>query len=291
MCFDGLLGLGGDIAPRTVTRAMILGCELRRVAGVALLALLAAGHARAFDTSRIADPEVRACADRALPADSASMVQSVRVTDREGYMRESRRSVQWKRDIDDESRLLVRVVEPPDERGLAVLISDDGKRDVVSFMTYSPRLKRVRRVTGDSFFGSVLGTDFSYEDFQYFYRVDERERVERVADASLGEFPVYVLETVKPDENSHYSLVRFFIDKTLCLPMQSDFLAPNGELRKQLVVDRAEVRKVDGHWVPFRTTMYDRKHGTHTVFLTEEVAIDPELSAALFEVAELRRGN
>ncbi|MEQ8230166.1 MAG: outer membrane lipoprotein-sorting protein [Gammaproteobacteria bacterium] len=258
---------------------------------LALLGLLVAVRAAAFDTSRIADAEVRACAERALPSDTMTQLQAVEVVDKHGFVRESRRSVQWKRDIAGESRVLVRVLEPPDERGLAVLISDDGRSDVVSFMTYSPKIKRVRRVSGDSFFGSVLGTDFTYEDFQYFYRVDEREQVDRVADDVIEGHPVYVLETVKPDDNSHYRLVRFSIDQRLCLPMRTDFIAPNGELRKQLVVAREEVREVDGKWVPFRTTMFDHKHETHTVFLVEEVEIDPELDASLFEVGELRRGN
>ncbi|MEQ8662543.1 MAG: outer membrane lipoprotein-sorting protein [Gammaproteobacteria bacterium] len=260
-------------------------------ASVALAALVAATPASAFDTSRIADAAVRACADRALPSDTVALVQRVEVVDKQGFVRESRRTLHWKRDIDSESRLLVRVIEPPDERGLAVLIRDDGLRDEVTFMTYSPKLKRVRRVSGDSFSGSVLGTDFTYEDFQYFYRVDERERVERAADATVDGHAAYVLETVKPDDDSHYGLVRFFIDQALCLPLRTDFLAPNGELRKQLVVERSEVQAVDGKWVPFRTTMFDHKHATHTVFVVEQVEVDPVLNPALFGVAELRRGN
>ncbi len=245
----------------------------------------------AFDTTRIEDPEVRACAERALPTETATQLQRIEVVGANGFVRESRRLIYWKRSENNNSRVLVRVMEPLDDKGVAVLINDDVERNVVSYMTYSPKIKRVRRVSGESFFGSILGTDFTYEDFSYFYRVDEREEVVRVEDSDVDGHAAYVLETVKRDDNSHYSLIRFFVDEEFCLPVRSDFLAPNGDLRKQLVVDRAEIQMVDDHWVPFRTTMSDFKFNTKTIFIVEEVAIDPDLRDGLFEVAELKSGS
>ena len=122
----------------------------------------------AFDTSRIEDPEVRACANKALPSKTAYQIQRVEVTGSNGHVRESRRKLYWRRSSDNDSRVLVRVLEPVDDKGVAVLINDDADRNVVNYMTYSPKLRRVRRVTGESFFGSILGTDFTYEDFSFF---------------------------------------------------------------------------------------------------------------------------
>jgi hypothetical protein len=253
--------------------------------------VLAATSAKAFDTSRIEDPEVRACADRALPAATARQVQKVEVIGANGYVRESRRELYWRRSEDNDSRILVRVLEPTDDKGVAVLINDDATRNTTSYMTYSPKLKRVRRVTGASFFGSILGTDFTYEDFSYYYRVDDREQVERVADVDVDGHPAYVLETTKADDNSHYSLARFYIDKTVCLPVRSDFIAQNGALRKQLVVERDSIAMVDDHWVPFRTAMIDLKLDTRTLFIVEEVEIDPDLDINLFEATALKQGH
>ena len=86
-------------------------------------------------------------------------------------------------------------------------------------------------------------------------------------------------------------MVRFFIDKDICLPMRTEFIGANGELRKELLIDREEVRDVDGHWVPYRTTMRDLKLGTHSVAIVETVDIDPELDPGIFEAAELRRSH
>lgn len=259
--------------------AVLLGC------------LLASAAAPAFDTTRIEDDEVRACADRALPSKTAEQVQRIAVTGADGTVRESRRELLWRRSDASDSRLLMRVLEPPDDRGVAVLINDDATRDHVSYMTYSPKLRRTRRVTGESFFGSILGTDFTYEDFSYFYRADEREEVHRVADDSVDGHPAYVLETVQKAGDRHYKLVRFYIDQHYCLPMRTDFIALNGSLRKQLVVDRDAVDEVDEHWVPFRSVMRDLALGTQTEFIVEEVRIDPDLDPYLFEDSALKRGN
>ena len=113
----------------------------------------------------------------------------------------------------------------------------------------------------------------------------------RVNDAVLDDLPAYVLETLKPDENSNYSMVRFFIDKDICLPVRTEFIGLNGELRKELVIDREQVQMVDEHWVPFLTTMTDLKLGTKSIATVEEVEIDPELSSGMFEVNSLKAGG
>ena len=244
----------------------------------------------AFDTSGIEDPEVRECAERSIPENTLSQVQLVRVAGANGYVRESIRELYWKRFEGDDARGLVRVLEPPDEKGLAVLIQDYEFEDP-NYAMYSPRLKRVRRVTGESFFGSILGTDFTYEDFAHFYRVDEREKVQRMDDDVVDGHPAYVLETIKQDENATYDVVRFFVDKELCMPIRADFFAVNGSLRKQLLVNRGEIKREQERWIPYLTTMVDFKHNTHTEFVVQEVVIDPELGDAMFNLTELMRSN
>ena len=115
----------------------------------------------AFDTSRIEDPEVRERANKALPSKTAYQIQRVEFTGSKGHVRESLRKLYWRRSSDNDSRVLVRVLEPVDDKGVAVLINDDADRNVVNYMTYSPKLRRVRRVTGESFFGSILSITIS----------------------------------------------------------------------------------------------------------------------------------
>ena len=110
----------------------------------------------AFDTSRIEDPEVRECANKALPSKTAYQIQRVEVTGSKGHVRESLRKLYWRRSSDNDSRVLVRVLEPVDDKGVAVLINDDADRNVVNYMTYSPKLGElgIHRIM---FFGSIQG--------------------------------------------------------------------------------------------------------------------------------------
>jgi hypothetical protein len=86
-------------------------------------------------------------------------------------------------------------------------------------------------------------------------------------------------------------LVRFYIDMQICLPMRTEFYGPNGELRKELVADRARVEQVGTHFVPFLTTMTDHKLGTRSIYEVLEVEIDPPLDDGIFETSALTRGG
>jgi hypothetical protein len=258
---------------------------------VSLLLLAGPGAAVAFDTSRIADPTVRECANRALPTDSARQVQALKAIGKDGYVRESVREMMWKRTGLNDSRVVVRVREPADEQGVSVLVTDDAAKRQVQYMAYSPKFKRVRRVSGESVFGTIITSDFTYDDFAYFYRVDDREQIERDADEVLDGHPVYVLETVKDDDDALYSRVRFFIDQEMCVPVRTEFYAPNGSLRKELMADRERIEQVGERWVPHFVTMRDLKLETSSTYEVEEVEIDPALPDAAFEIQALVRGG
>lgn len=262
---------------------------VRRLSTCLLLSLACA--AQAFDTSRIHDPDVKACIDRSLPTRTARQVQQLDAVGKDGFVRSSVREMFWKRSEDNSSRVLLRIEQPEDERGVAVLVNDDASRNKAAYVAYSPKIKRVRRVTGESVFGTIITSDFTYDDFSYFYRRDEREQVERRDDAVLDDAAVYLLETTKPRENSDYSLVRFFIDQKLCVPVRTEFVATNGGLRKELVADRSEIREVDGRWVPHKVTMTDHKLGTKSIYTVLELDIDPDLDDNLFEQNALLRGG
>lgn len=258
---------------------------------VALATTLIHSGVAAFDTSRIEDAAVRDCADRSLPSRTAAQMQKVTVTGKNGFVRESLREVMWKRSENNDSRVLLRMLEPIEDKGVSVLVLDDAERSVVSYQAYSPKIKRVRRINGDAFFGTILRSDFSYDDFRYFYSVDEREEVMRIDDAILDDAPAYVLETTKPDENGRYSKVRFYIDQELCVPVRTEFFALNGSLRKELTADREEIRQIGERWIPHRVVMTDLEVGSSSEYVATEVQIDPDIDDGVFEVQSLKRGG
>jgi len=264
---------------------------LQRLSVPALVMLVAMQTARAFDTSRIADPAVRACAERALPSESARQIQRLEAVGKDGYVRESVREIFWKRNQRNDSRVLLRMQAPSEEKGVSVLVNDDADRNSASYMSYSPKIKRVRRVSGESVFSTIITSDLTYDDFSYFYRRNTDEQVERRDDTMLDEVAVHILETTKPRENAEYALVRFFIDQQKCVPLRTEFIAHNQELRKVLLADRAELKQVGERWVPYVTTMIDHKLGTRSIYTVQEIDIDPALDDSLFESSALVRGG
>ena len=120
-----------------------------------------------FDTSRISDPEVKACVERALPSKAARQIQKLQAVGNDGFVRETVREMWWMRSDTNDSRLLLRTLEPFNDRGVSVLVNDDASRNKVSYTSYSPQFKRARRVSGESVFGTIITSDFTYDDFSY----------------------------------------------------------------------------------------------------------------------------
>jgi hypothetical protein len=205
-------------------------------------------------------------------------------------VRESGGTLYWKRFDDGRSKVLVRLTAPTHQAGLAVLLIER-ETDEPEVHMYSPELRRERRITGGALAGPLLGTDFSYEDFAHFQQIATRGKVTRAEDAMLDDRPAYVLETSPDEDVSAYGRIRTYVDKEVCLPIRTEFFAPNGTLHKELLIDRAEIREVNGHRVPYRTTMIDHAQDSRSVLELTGVTIDSNLPDHLFTPAGLRKGH
>jgi len=236
------------------------------------------------------DPALQACIDRALPSDTMTQEQSVKVSGKGGWTRNFIRTVHWKRYKKGRSRMFMRIDKPAADAGIALLFVERGD-DKPDYFAYSPAIKRPRRVTGSAITTSVLGTDFTYEDLHHFQKIGNTRSAVRSHDAVINDRPTYVLET-SPDENiSAYSSIRSYLDKDLCIPIKTEFFGYNGSLDKELIIDPIDVRKVDEQWVPFRATMFNRRQSSQTTFEVETVEINPKLPDGYFNVATLKKGR
>jgi outer membrane lipoprotein-sorting protein len=236
--------------------------------------------------SPLADPEITACLERALPANDMEQTLGLRVYDATGSVSESRARLYWQRGADDRARFLIRLIAPPMRTGIAIL-AVEGTRAEPDVFLYLPELRQTRRVAGRTFSGSMLGTDFSYEDYLQFQGIREASATRRLDDAVLDGHPAYVIETVPAAARSAYSRILTWLDRTSCMILRSEFFGRDGELAKELVVDRASVREVDGRPVPVQVVMHDRRQDTRTELMVEEIAFDAGLSENLFKPSTL----
>ena len=240
--------------------------------------------------SKIKDPQVRACAEKGLPEFSLSQMQDVDVVGKTGFVRKSTREVFWKRFENKRSKAVVRVVAPQQEVGVAVLYLET-ERVHANWYMYQKEFKRPRRVTGSGISGSVLGTDFSYEDFEHIEEIIYTGEVTRMPDVEIDGHMFYVIERQPGNSSSQYSLVKGFIDQVLCVPMRTEFYDHSMQLKKALIVNRLAVKKINDRWIPHETTMFDYSRKTHTVFTNHDIKIDIELHNSMFTPQFLKRGR
>ncbi|MGH8598374.1 MAG: outer membrane lipoprotein-sorting protein, partial [Gammaproteobacteria bacterium] len=183
---------------------------------------------------------------------------------------------------------LIRIEDSLQHAGVAVLIETHASGDPGIYV-YSPELRRERRITTGALAGSMLGTDFSYEDFAHLQHPAAGAHIERLADADIAGHPAYVFVSLPADKSSEYSRIVTYLDRQLCLPVKAQFYARNGTLHKEVVMVRTAVRRVNEQWVPLQTVMLDHRRDSRSVLVVSDVDINPELPDWLFSPVDLRR--
>lgn len=245
------------------------------------------------DTSaaEIEDADLEACVESATPQQSLMQTVGLAVIGSNGDKRTSTVEVSWKQFAAGASKTLLKVTESAVNRGVMILISEHRARAPDVHM-YLPELGRDRRITSSALQGSMLGSDFSFEDYRLLKQpLRSSGSIHRLADGSWNGRSTYVVEAQPDRARSAYSRVVTSIDKSFCLPVHIDLFAPNGALRKTIEVEEKAVTRQSGKWVPGLTVMTDHANGSTSTMSSFNVRIDPELSRYLFSVAALRKGS
>ena len=231
-------------------------------------------------------PEVvRTCVARNMPESSALQSIELRARDRSGYEQVMQANVYWKRSADDNSRLLMHFEEPSDVRNARFLIIQKEPRN--DMYIYMPGLFKVRKITSKRISGSVLGTDFSYEDYERLYGLLHDMKAEQYPDDTLDGRPVYVVNSY-PDETSGYTKIATFIDQQTCVTLKVDMYESGHRLRKSMVIDPADIKPVGNIQVPRALVMRDLRDKTETRLVIEDIRIDVPLDETLFDPKQLK---
>ncbi len=226
------------------------------------------------------------CMRANLPRSTAMQSIELRARDRSHYESVLQADVYLKRIDDENSRLLVYFREPVDIRSARFLVLQ--KQPENEMYIYMPSLMKVRRITSQRISSSIMGTDFSYEDFERLHGVLSDLHAEQKPDATLDGRPVYVLES-HPDEQSGYTRISTYIDKESCIPVRTDFFEGNGILRKQMTVDPDKLEHRDDIWYPSELLMKDLRDKTETRLTIEHLTLDAGLPDDLFDENKLKQ--
>ncbi len=232
--------------------------------------------------------EIETCMKQNLPVSTMAQSIELRTRDRSHYESVLQANVFLKRDTDDNFRVMMHFSEPVDIRGARFLIVQ--KQPQNDMYIYMPGLFKVRRITSKNISSSVMGTDFSYEDFERLHGVLTDLHAEQQADETLSGRPVYVLASYPADE-SDYKKIISYIDKESCIVLRTDLFGNNGKLRKQLTIDPANLDNRDGIWFPSELLMKDFRDKTETRLKINKLTHGMQLPDALFDETQLKQAE
>jgi outer membrane lipoprotein-sorting protein len=231
---------------------------------------------------------IKSCMQSNLPKATSAQSIELRARDRSGYEQVLEADVYWKRYAEDQARVMMYFREPVDIRGARFLVVE--KQPQNDMYIYMPSLFKVRRITSRNISNSIMGTDFSYEDFERIQGILSDIKAEQFPDDMLDGRAVYVLMSYPP-ETSGYVKVATYIDKESCVPLRTELYESGHELRKQLSVDPADIRHQAGISYPGELVIKDLKQKTETRLIVRNVTIGIGLSDDLFDAEKMKQAE
>ncbi len=174
---------------------------------------------------------------------------------------------------------LIRFVEPGNVEGTGLLTLDRAGDDSDQWL-YLPALKKARRIASSRKGGRFVGSDFYYEDLMDREVAMDDHRI--IGQDKVGGLDCTLLESTPVDpSNSVYTKRVSCVHADLLIPLRIDFhQGPGEEPTKRLQAQK--IKKVQGYWTVFDSTMYDLKSGSSTKLLTTDIVFDRGLPDSLF---------
>lgn len=232
--------------------------------------------------------EIESCMKQNLPQTTSAQSIELRVVDRSHYEQVLEADIFLKRFAEDQARVMMYFHEPVDVRGARFLIIEkQPQNDMYIFM---PGLFKVRRITSKKISSSIMGTDFSYEDFERIQGMLSDISVEQLPDEQLSGRAVYVLASF-PEEGSGYTRISTYIDKKTCIPLKIELYERGDHLRKQLTIEPGNIKQAGGLWYPAELVMKDLRDKTETTLLVKNIRIGTEIDNGLFEPEQLKQAE
>src|SRR5690606_37945408 len=125
----------------------------------------------------------------------------------------------------------VRVVEPHDLRGTAILSHPEHAGNSNQWV-YLPALKRVKRIAFENKTSAFLGSEFTYEDIGLSTYKDYTNTYLR--EETYQDKPCYVIESIPLDRHSGYSKMLYWVERSTFFNQKIEYFDRKGALLKTL---------------------------------------------------------
>ncbi|NRA01217.1 MAG: outer membrane lipoprotein-sorting protein [Myxococcales bacterium] len=188
--------------------------------------------------------------------------------------------------VEGASRVLIRMLDPPDLRNTRLLVIEKPDGADERFI-YLPSSRRVRRIAAAQAGDRFLGSDFSYEDIglpDLDRRVYERHR-----DEDWNGVPCYVIESRANDHTARVEGHRSWISREAFVLLRVDY-ERRGTVTRRLTVAPSELEEfAPGSFLPRRLVMRNLRRGSRTEIWIEEIRLAEDLPREMFSLSRLER--
>jgi hypothetical protein len=185
-----------------------------------------------------------------------------------------------------DSKATLRFTEPPEVKGVALLIHNHPDRASDQWM-WRPQIGRDQRVALQDRSARFFGTDFSFEDLeerdvdQFDYKLAGSDTIDGAACWKLESRP-------KQTKSSQYTNSLIWIRKDNYVVAEVEAYHKNGLARR---IQYRDIQNVQGHWTARRLEVLDAKTNSRTILKLEKLQYDVPLSEADFTLQALRRSS
>ncbi len=196
-------------------------------------------------------------------------------------------------------RIKLLEVEGDGDKGLTIF---DEPRDVqgTTFLSYShalkpddqwiylPKLRRTKRISSKNKTGRFMASEFTFEDMSSVQI--EKYDYELLREDSIGDQPVFVLQSTPRDEFSGYSKLISYIDQEEYRTLKVEFYDLRGKHLKTMEMSGYE-QYLDRYWRASALEMTNHQTGKSTVLTWNNYTFATGLKEADFHQSVLERSR
>lgn len=190
--------------------------------------------------------------------------------------------------VTDETKMLIKFVEPADIRGTSFLIYEHKDRDDDMWF-YLPAIRKVRRLAASGKSGAFMGSDFSnydigggeYEDWEFKYLKEDK----------IDGIPCWVIESIPKDnaviQKTGYSKQVNWVRKDNYLVQRADYYDRSGTLFKRIRL--IEAKQINGIWFETKIEATDLDSEHKSVISFQNIETNLGLADNMFSIRKLQR--
>ncbi len=153
---------------------------------------------------------------------------------------------------------------------------------------YIPDVGKPTRIAGHMLRQSMMGSDFSYDDFTENERLLDLYDIELIESDTFNEQECHVLELTAKVEEINYFQRRVWVTKDNYIPVKTELYAKSGKLMKELNV--LETREIASRDFPVRIRMINKlRKDTYTELSFDNIKLDISIPDKYFSIGYLER--